>query len=1066
MMQKLRQIPLRKQLAIFVVISILLHLLVVGVSHLPDYLHARREAARIAAVRLAAQQHALEQKKALEAARAAVTKAALAQTKQQVEAQLADQFKALVGNQLKPDVTDELWQDMLGELSGRLDQYSEALSDEKISDADMRDQLAQLQGQMLDDLLERLRKMSAQELANRFVSKIQNDVAPQVADYYRKQIEARIGNALRDEGSKIVRDEAGAVAAQRQDIGKVLENAESSARSAQADLIAVHGRQQSNLNNAGSSPDEAKSRQLADTARAEQKMIDNAGTALESVRRAVREAASRNDALSAEARQSIAEATVHGAGTPEQHAGEASKAAGAGDAKATEKSTAAAAEAAGAFADALHAARGAVARDNADPGDAARLAIKHARDDVIRDDLDRAFREEYARQALPRLSDKLTGIFKQTLEESGNHNEAVVAQVDKEVRDALGEKLHVKVAAGEAGTHPLTAAEHLNELKDEDSEEEEPVGEHHAHGPYSHHGHHHGGPHGDEEGSSDEGEGGGSGVAGEHGATTDRERAVASRLEGFAHGLTQGAMAGIGADGAADVAAVASAGGNQPHHDGHGEGEEGAGGAAALAARLGHLAGNVRSGRTDLAGATGVGSSGGVGLVRLRQSAYDSHHGYSLRDHNHINLAEYAALTAGLHDRDPAAVRGQATTRPAAPGEALAIAVPKPDEVLHPARLLIPSASRTVTDSAAPIAAPFKPAFKTIAFAAIPFRSKPITIDGDLSEWVDVPALPMHPAVQGAKRDDLRKFPQAVRALWDNTGFYAAYDVKDADGVVTKATAGNFWEADAVEIWFDTLNTKDKHRIESTYQFWAWVVGSAKDANQIGGETINYGSHDDFVPCHGDFIQTASKKTTDGWSIEVHIPVERFNRAGRIDLSPGRILGMNFSICTGTPLYYYWAGTADVETSRHPDTWGDVLLAGSAGKVECIDKLASEMKAGESATIARYIHVGDLLRLRVSDGDMNLSDKVKDKLAITVSTSRGQRQMVVLEETTESSGVFEGAIRTLLDTGESKPDVLSLFEGESIETTYIDQCRPDGARDVPVKLTVPTAAAIGGIAGK
>ncbi len=290
--------------------------------------------------------------------------------------------------------------------------------------------------------------------------------------------------------------------------------------------------------------------------------------------------------------------------------------------------------------------------------------------------------------------------------------------------------------------------------------------------------------------------------------------------------------------------------------------------------------------------------------------------------------------------------------------------------------------------------------------------------------------------------------------------------MKDADNVITKAEAGNFWEADAVEIWFDTLNTKDRHRVEGTYQFWAWVAGSAKDPTQIGGETINYGPHDDFIPYHSDLIQTASKKTADGWSIEVHIPVERFKRSGRIDLSPGRIIGMNFSICTGTPLYYYWAGTAEVETSRHPDTWGDVLLAGSAGKVECIEKLASELKPGESAATSNYIHVGDLLRIRVSDGDMNLSDKVKDKLAVTVSTPRGQRQMVVLEETTEASGVFEGAIRTRSTQVNRKPDVLSLFEGEPIEMTYIDQCRPDGSRDVPVKLKVATAAAIGGIAGK
>ena len=175
---------------------------------------------------------------------------------------------------------------------------------------------------------------------------------------------------------------------------------------------------------------------------------------------------------------------------------------------------------------------------------------------------------------------------------------------------------------------------------------------------------------------------------------------------------------------------------------------------------------------------------------------------------------------------------------------------------------------------------------------------------------------------------------------------------------------------------------------------------------------------------------------------------------------------MNFSICTGTSLYYYWAGTADVETSRRPDTWGDVLLAGSAGKLECIDRLASELKQGEASKTLNCVHPGDPMRLRVTDADMNLSDSVKDRVAVQVAAAQGSKQWVVLEESTESSGVFEGSVQTALDTGEPKPGTLSLFEGEAVEITYTDQCRPDGSRDVPVKLKIPTASAVNAIAGK
>ncbi len=902
---------LRRQLTIFVVVSVLLHLLIIGVSHLPDYLNARRAARPLAAARLVARQQAEERARAAQAARAQATKAAVAATKQEVAAQLASEFKALVGDQLKPDVAADVWQDLMAQLSSQLDRYGETLADEGVSDADARAELAQLQGQMLDDLLIRLRSMSARELAKTFIAKIQTEVAPQVADYYRKQIEQRIGNALRDEGSKIVRADA-----------------------------------------------------------------DPAG---------------------------------------------------------------------------------------------ARLAIKHARDEVIRQDLDRAFREEYARTALPGLSDKLTGAFKQTLEVAGAHDDAVVAEVDKQVRDALGEKLHVKVAAGQAGTDALTQAEHLNELKDDADGEDEQSGRH-AHGPHGklHHGHG-AGSHSTTEPSEDP-NGTETAIAGVHGSghgKSDHEQAVAARIEGFAHGLTEDAMVGIGNDTGVDNAAVGLAGGQKPAQP-HGDGAD-ADGAAALAARLQQLAINVKGGRTDLANVSGnAGHAGGIGIARLRQAAYERMHGHAFRDRTYMNLTEYNALTAGLADRDPAAARGQAATRESASGAALADALlADTKSASHPARLLVPSATKSPADVAVEQHQPFKPAFKTIAFAAIPFRSKPVTIDGDLSEWNDVPALPLHPATSGGKRDDLKKFPQSVKAVWDNTGFYVAYDVKDADNTITKADPGNFWEGDAVEVWFDALNTKEKRRTESTYQFWAWVAGSARDPAKVGGESISYGVRDEFIPYRSDLIQTASKKTPDGWSIEFHVPVERFSRTGHIDLTPGRILGMNFSICTGTPLYYYWAGTADVETARHPNTWGDVILAGSAGKVECIDKLASELKDGTAAAISlNFLQIGEPLRIRVSDADMNLSDQVKDKLAVTVSTPRGQRHVVVLEETSPTSGVFEGAIRTTLDTGEPKLDVLSLFEGESIAILYTDACGPGGERDIPVKLTLPTAAAIGGIAGR
>jgi hypothetical protein len=235
------------------------------------------------------------------------------------------------------------------------------------------------------------------------------------------------------------------------------------------------------------------------------------------------------------------------------------------------------------------------------------------------------------------------------------------------------------------------------------------------------------------------------------------------------------------------------------------------------------------------------------------------------------------------------------------------------------------------------------------------------------------------------------------------------------------------------------------------------VNGAADNPAQVGGEAQSWPGQDVYVPLGADVIKTASKKTDAGWTIEVFVPASKFRM---LDLQPGRILGMNFSICTGTDLYYYWAGTTKVATARRPDTWGDVLLAGSAGRLECLDKLTAELSAGESARAVNAVRIGQPLRIRVTDADMNLSDMVRDRVAVTVAARRGGRQTVVLEETTNTSGIFEGTLPTTLDTGSDAQGVLPLLDGDQIDIVYIDQSRPDGSRDVPVKLTLPTASAV------
>ena len=76
-----------------------------------------------------------------------------------------------------------------------------------------------------------------------------------------------------------------------------------------------------------------------------------------------------------------------------------------------------------------------------------------------------------------------------------------------------------------------------------------------------------------------------------------------------------------------------------------------------------------------------------------------------------------------------------------------------------------------------------------------------------------------------------------------------------------------------------------------------------------------------------------------------------------------------------------------------------------------------------------------------------------------ISAASGDYEGVVLEETEEASGVFVGSISTRPNIGSMTASVLELFEGETVEITYIDQAQAFGERDVKVTATFRATSA-------
>jgi len=342
------------------------------------------------------------------------------------------------------------------------------------------------------------------------------------------------------------------------------------------------------------------------------------------------------------------------------------------------------------------------------------------------------------------------------------------------------------------------------------------------------------------------------------------------------------------------------------------------------------------------------------------------------------------------------------------------------------------------------------PAFKSHRFAGVPLLADGVVaLDGDLADWKDVPALALLPVLKG-NWDKVKSRPekQLAYAAWCRDGLLLAFDVEDTTaGVESPGNLNQFWLYDNVEIFLDTLNTKSPGRGEPhTHQFCVFPFGVPGKPDLTGYEVFVRGDAADLVALDRLSIRRAAKKTPRGWTLEVLLTADRLKKA---DLAPGRVVGFNVQIDTGSDLYYYWTANEKFRTSMHPDTWGDLQLLGSDAKIAFLDDAG---KAG-----AEMVVPGKALRVRVEDPDMNLHPAKKDRVGVVVRTASGESRALVLEETTPTSGVFEGAYATALNVGGGPAAVLPVYEGEAVTAEYLDQVRAYGERNETVTAKLPVA---------
>jgi len=170
--------------------------------------------------------------------------------------------------------------------------------------------------------------------------------------------------------------------------------------------------------------------------------------------------------------------------------------------------------------------------------------------------------------------------------------------------------------------------------------------------------------------------------------------------------------------------------------------------------------------------------------------------------------------------------------------------------------------------------------------------SKPLTVDGDLSDWPDGNGIKLNGLINEFMPSP--KYPQPIKwngpedlsatlhVAWDKDYFYLAIDVKDDVFCPVPSGAASFWDYDSVQIYFDTAcdarNLESKNYDSTDYCYNAYC--------RDGKMEVKRDQVPDWQLCFlntgpAPKVKAAFKKTEKGYVFEFAFPL--------IELAPMRL---------------------------------------------------------------------------------------------------------------------------------------------------------------------------------
>ena len=334
---------------------------------------------------------------------------------------------------------------------------------------------------------------------------------------------------------------------------------------------------------------------------------------------------------------------------------------------------------------------------------------------------------------------------------------------------------------------------------------------------------------------------------------------------------------------------------------------------------------------------------------------------------------------------------------------------------------------------------------------------QPINVDGDLSDWGQLKhPMPTRFRSDGAPVTD----PTNVYVRWSPDGLYIGYTCKKVGPIVPDAHLG-----DCLEVWIDGQNTRSKQMSQSQTSQQLFLAPFGYQGNpapaiiEVGRGTRGLKMFSSYVDRAGAFGKVAAKMVPGGYSVEAFLSRKAIAYPNFI---PGAYLAFNFSVNRGaTDLdCEQWSAPKSQITWDKPDTWGDLLLLGSDAKARFVSY-------DDPTKPAQPLVPGQPIAFEIQDKDMDLNPHQKDRVPAILRLQGAEDGLfVVLEETTENSGIFRGSVNTQAYGATPKPDTLNIRGGESVELVYNDLRTEYGESNRIVTATLPVGTPVLRLAGR